>query len=673
MKRLAIGAVAFVALPTALYLTANSSTENVRAAAASASANPLPLFDSTTKLEPPTIVDTPTALITRVGDRGRDRHAREWMFHAYEHYLPLYWQNRTVSIEVIDTVAKGGSTVTFNMVSMAPLNLKDLRAFYESKYSIAQYSDNEQAKETSPLHYTATVRMNTNERRPLRVGDLMEIEFSGFIAQPFEGRTNYYGTAFLYQVGKGGMQPWHWLETDLEAAHKNWTREPDDALHANRPVSIVPLGAFPLPELALSGGMTTGHENYSEEPKSRFQQMAMNIAPTNAEPFLLGRRLHHTDFETGKHSEPENPVFKEQVGKLGTQFVNHSCIACHVGNGRGLPAAPGGPMTDYAVHVGIDAMGTPHPNLGATLQSQASTGAPEGSVTIASWTTTNGTYADGSAYTLQQPVYKFSGPTIPQFYSIRLAPPLVGMGLLEAVEEKDIVALAAARKSAGVTGHIQLVTDPEGKDLRLGRFGVKAGEPRLKDQVASALQNDMGITTSIYPMPDRGSAQPALATKSINDKDLDDMYRYVALLAVPPRRNFADPEVVHGEQLFASANCVDCHAATLKTGSYHPLAELRNQTIHPYTDLLLHDMGKGLADNMAQDKASGADWRTPPLWGLGLTAGVSGGEAYLHDGRARTLNEAILWHGGEGEASKENFRKMSAADRAALIKFLQSL
>ena len=173
---------------------------------------------------------------------------------------------------------------------------------------------------------------------------------------------------------------------------------------------------------------------------------------------------------------------------------------------------------------------------------------------------------------------------------------------------------------------------------------------------------------------DRGSAQadPG-AGKELSAVDLDHLYRYVAVLGVPPRRNHTDAEALKGEALFGSAGCFKCHSATVKTSPYHPLAELRGQTIHPYTDLLLHDMGPGLADNMAEGNASGSDWRTPPLWGIGLTAGVSGGEAYLHDGRARTLSEAILWHGGEARASREAFRTMSAADRAALLKFLQSL
>ncbi len=143
--------------------------------------------------------------------------------------------------------------------------------------------------------------------------------------------------------------------------------------------------------------------------------------------------------------------------------------------------------------------------------------------------------------------------------------------------------------------------------------------------------------------------------------------------AVPPRRDFRDPQVQKGEALFKSARCDTCHAPTLKTSAYHPMTELRNQTIHPYTDMLLHDMGPGLADNMGDGSASGSEWRTRPLWGTGLVPGTLDGEVYLHDGRARSLSEAILWHGGEATGEKETFRNMSAGDRTALVKFLKSL
>jgi CxxC motif-containing protein (DUF1111 family) len=220
-----------------------------------------------------------------------------------------------------------------------------------------------------------------------------------------------------------------------------------------------------------------------------------------------------------------------------------------------------------------------------------------------------------------------------------------------------------------------IVTDPQTGQARMGRFGWKGGRARLSHQIASALNADMGVLTSIFPNPDCGSAQTGCGPSGaeIGDTELDQMVRYVATLGLTARRDLSDAQALQGETLFTSTGCAKCHTTTMATSPTHPYWELRNQTIHPYTDLLLHDMGAGLADTLGEAGASGAEWRTPPLWNIGLTAGVSGGENYLHDGRARSLSEAILWHGGEGEAAKEAFRNLSSAQRAALIKFLQSL
>jgi len=610
---------------------------------------PVPLYDADTKLEPDTVIDTPTALITRFADRVRDRHARENMFHAYDHFVALYWERRTVTIEIVDRIAKGGDSVTYNMTSLFPLNKPNLRLFFEGKGTVAQYTDNLISNQVDPLHYTVTLKVNTNEHRPLKLGDRIESEFSPFLLPPVEGRTNYYGTVFLYVVGRG-ITPWE----------------------GRGPLR----DSFPMPDAALLGGAMTVHQPNSDEPKEHFKQFATNMAPIDAQPFVLGRRLFHTNFKTGEHTEPGNPIFKEEVGKLGPRFAEVSCVACHVNDGRALPPAVGKTMQQYAMHVGSDAFGAPDPNLGSMLQPQSISGPSEGSMAIANWTTINGTYGDGTAYSLQKPVYKFNGPT-PAFFSPHIAPQLVGQGLLEAIDESDIMARAAEQKSRtdGIHGHIQLVADSVNGETRIGRFGWKAGAASLKQQIAAAFRNDMGVTNSIYPKQDQGAAEPVLENlpPKLSDTDLENMYRYVATLGVQPRRDLNDAEALKGETLFASANCVECHAANVKTGPHHPMAELRNQTIHPYTDLLLHNMGPGLADNMGEGRATGADWRTAPLWSVGSTAGVSGGEAYLHDGRARTLNEAILWHGGEAEKSKETFRNMSADDRAALIKFLKSL
>jgi CxxC motif-containing protein (DUF1111 family) len=328
-------------------------------------------------------------------------------------------------------------------------------------------------------------------------------------------------------------------------------------------------------------------------------------------------------------------------------------------------------MLQSVVKVGSDATGSPHPTLGSALQPQSATGPAEGSATIASYTNITGQYGDGTPYSLQKPNYTFQGTT-PVYFSVRLAPQLIGMGLLEAVSETTVIALADPDDADhdGISGRVQTVIDPQTGQQRLGRFNYKGGKARVSHQVAGALNKDMGVTTSIFPVLD---GETTGGTPELADSDLDNLTRYIALLGVSARRDLTDTQALQGEQLFASANCVKCHAPNLTTSPYHPMAELRNQTIHPYTDLLLHDLGPGLADNMGEGGAIGSEWRTSPLWNIGLTAQVSGGEAYLHDGRARSLDEAILWHSGEAETAKEAFRTMPAADRVALIKFLKSL
>ena len=612
------------------------------------------LYNTNTVLEPATTVETSTARTTYLADRARDRHAREGNFHIYDHYLSWYWEQRVANIEIIDRVAKGGSDITFNFTTLAPLNPAEFRAFYRGIGTVAEYHYNAQATLVSTnasatagetdYHYTAQLTSKWPENRPLQLGDRVEVEISQFLLAPRNGRSNYYGTVFLYVVGQGVI-PWYGVGDRLDS--------------------------FPLPQSAWLGGLTTLPYQYSNEPEHRFKQMAGNISPTNGQTFMLGRRLHHTDFKTGEHSEPDNPVFTSQIGKVGPKFVAQSCVECHVNNGRALPPDVGAPLIRSVVKVGSDASGSPHPILGSELQPKSITGTAEGAATLASYTTTSGTYGDGTAYSLRKPNYSFQGVT-PSFYSVRVAPPLVGLGLLEAVSESTLQAIADPDDANhdGISGKFQIVNDPETHQRRLGRFTYKASQARVVHQIAYALNNDMGVASAIFPVLDgETTARPA----EISATELDQMNRYVSLLGVGARRDFADTEALRGETLFATASCTSCHSPSLPTSAYHPMAELRSQTIHPFSDLLLHDMGAGLADNMGEDGATGAEWRTSPLWNIGLTAGVSGGEAYLHDGRARTLEEAILWHGGEANAAKESFRTMPTADRAAIIKFLKSL
>ncbi|MGC3959108.1 MAG: di-heme oxidoredictase family protein [Verrucomicrobiota bacterium] len=632
----------------------------------------IPLFNLSTVLEPPTAIETTNALITYIADRARDRHAREdivngVIFRAYDHYLTWYWEQRVANIEIIDYVAKGGTTITFNYVTQDKLNPAEFRTFFRGINTVAEYHNNQIATLVSSnasvtpgetdFHYTASISANAQFGRALQLGDRVEVEISQFLNGPRNGRLNYYGTALLYIVGQG-IVPW--------AAGKDVGLDGGIVAGSNQS-----LDSFPLATNAWLGGKTTLPYQYSNEPEHRFKQTAGNISPTNGQLFMLGRRLHHTDFGDGSHSEAGNPPFTNHIGQLGPKFIARGCVDCHVNNGRALPAAVGTRLTKWVFKVGSDASGTAHPTLGHVLQPQSTSGPNEGTVSIASYTTSNGQYGDATPYSLQRPNYAFAGTT-PAFFSARIAPQLVGLGLLEAVSESTIAALADPddANADGISGRMQTVLDPETNQQRLGRFGDKAGRARLSHQIAGALNTDMGVTTPIFPKLDGEATNSPVELSAAN---LDLMTRYVALLGVGARRDLTNAQALRGEQLFTTAQCVKCHTPTLTTSPYHPMTELRNQTIHPFTDLLLHDMGSGLADNMGEGNATGSEWRTPPLWNIGLTAGVSGGEAYLHDGRARSLEEAILWHGGEAEASKETFRTMTAADRAALIKFLKSL
>ncbi|MGC6455169.1 MAG: di-heme oxidoredictase family protein [Coraliomargaritaceae bacterium] len=606
----------------------------------------IPLYSSETVLNSPVQIETDDALITRLGDRARDRHARESQFQAYDHYLSWYWEERTIDIEIIDRVAKGGTTVTFNYETKTPLSQPEFRAFYRGIGTVAEYHFNVLADLVATNQYRATVVEKLPEYRPLQIGDRMEIEISQFIASPMNGRNNYYGTTFLYIVGQG-VVPWEGKGPRLDS--------------------------YPLPEIAWLGGETTLPYHYSNEPDNRFKQTAGNISPDTIEDFMLGRRLHHTNFQNGSHSEPGNPVFTQQMGKIGPRFITRSCVECHVNNGRSLPPATGQNLEQAVVHVGSDAKGTPHGSYGSVLQPNSLQGSAEPSIRIESYETITGQYGDGTSYTLRKPVYSFNpNYNAPDYYTVRMAQQLIGLGLLEAIDEGTILAQADPEDEDGdgISGKARLVTDPETGEIRLGRFTHKAGQATIEHQIASAMNGDMGIATHLFPILDGDTTN---SSAELSSTELEQMTKYVALLGVGARRNLDDNAALQGEALFTSIGCVDCHTPEQTTGSHHPLAELRNQTIRSFTDLLLHDMGPSLADNMGEGNALGSEWRTPPLWNIGLTSGVSGGEAYLHDGRARSLEEAILWHGGEGEASMNAFKNLSSSQRDALIAFLRTL
>jgi CxxC motif-containing protein (DUF1111 family) len=440
----------------------------------------------------------------------------------------------------------------------------------------------------------------------------------------------------------------------------------------------------------FSGGDTTVDNRTSKG----FGQPAPNLNESELDLHTEGDRAFEATFVT-----PPAPI---NAG-LGPVFNNASCIACHIRDGRGMPTkgsllvrvslqpppalgqdqtanatnAPhsslfetrsGSSVAEASVSLGNM---PPVPGLGTQIQDQAVYSVKPKAAVEVEWNKKTGTYGDETAYELRSPLLKITlpdGKPLPAHVltSLRLPPPIFGRGLLEAIPERSILELAKAqaKNNSGISGKPNQVWDVRQKKLVLGRFGLKANNPNLFQQNAAAYVNDMGITNPLFPEKDGAS--------EIDLKTLKATTFYTQTLAVPGRTLMNDPVVKKGEQLFTQANCAACHVASLKTGG-HPVKAIANQSIHPYTDLLLHDMGEGLADGRPDFEASGNEWRTAPLWGLGLTQTVLPYSGYLHDGRARTLEESILWHGGEAERSKEMFRTMAKTDRTALLQFLNSL
>lgn len=628
-----------------------------------------PLFDTSTQLQAEIQFETDNALVTRFSDRPRTRHAREDEFQAYDHYVKFYFENRSSNIEIIDYVAKGGDSIEMNVRTIWPLH--DLEAenrwWYLGQTTVAQYALNRTMEhlgfDGKYYNYRVSANMNTRLGREIQIGDELEFEISQFSAPGIpRGQENYYGTTFLYIVGEG-IVPWY--------------------AKASGPF---PEDSAKIPEQYWLGGKTTLHHQYTNEPNDHFMQMATNLGYENGQTFLLGRRVHHSSFVDGTHDEdPDNGIFNDNVGLSGERYVNESCTDCHARNG-GAPVVNNGESLDRWIFKVGDLTGSPDPEIGRVLQPNGSNG--EGDVSIAYWTD------QGNG--LRSPNYQFSGAS-PATFSARIAPRLVGLGLLEAITEADILALEDINdeNGDGISGVANKIIDPEDSSLtRIGRFGWKATTVSVKHQVAAALNTDIGVRTSLLPQLDCGSQQSCdNSSPLMPDENLNNLVTYISTLGVRPQRvwnsGIENKQVVEGSLKFEQIGCTGCHTKTFQTSAYHPLAELRLQTIHPYTDMLLHDMGDGLADTLGEGLASGREWRTTPLWGLGLAACVTGGvsnptgkegdeictpeHAYLHDGRARTIDEAIRWHGGESQQATDAYNALSSDEKAAVLAFLNSL
>lgn len=644
----------------------------------------------------------------------------------YLTFVPQYFQNRTWGIEIIDNSRVAGvtkPTLVYNQytqVDFLPGQVAFFRAF--DRPGVTGYgwmNPGELVDRNVPIckptpypvagKLTATSGINgactllvkeypghadigaggfPNGKdvpgRALVVGDVIEVAPSMFsttdamTAKGDNGGIRYYGPEWVYVVGSG-LRPWYGVQPRLNSV--------------------------PLPDATLSGGLGSVSYNYSDNGLFMFQQPQNNAGMQNVQRFVEGRRLVHTNFTTGDHNEPGNDRYQAAVGLQGSHFNQSACIGCHVNNGRS-PAPTGinqklDAMSVRVAITGADGRQLPHPQYGTAIQMNGAATAGSArswgtAVRVAGFETKTMTFADGTAVELRKPTLAYEGP-VPEIASLRAAQPMIGTGLLEAVPEADILARARTTPDVdGVRGVANFAYDPESGAVRLGRFGWKASKATLRHQAAEALLLDMGVTSPVYPNRAciNGPAACAAggAQAGISEADLQKISHYLALVAVPAQRSVSsgfpkgvaplpehnvDPvQVGVGAKLFQGMRCTACHTAEMKTGSGHLFAELRNQTIHPYSDLLLHDMGDGLADKFAEGQATGAMWRTAPLWGIGYTDKVMGNAdrvGYLHDGRARTLTEAILWHGGEATQARLRFQNLVKSDRDALLAFLKSL
>jgi CxxC motif-containing protein (DUF1111 family) len=387
----------------------------------------------------------------------------------------------------------------------------------------------------------------------------------------------------------------------------------------------------------------------------------------------------------------QSPSSTEGRDGLGPVFNAKSCSGCHFRDGRGTPPLqPGDDMLSMLVRLsvpGSDEHGgpLPEPTYGGQLQPRSILEVPAEGVAVVEYEEVPGAYADGEAYSLRRPSYRFDalafGPMAADVLtSPRVAPVVIGLGLLEAVPEDEILAREdpGDADGDGISGRANFPFDPVSGAPALGRFGWKANQPGLLQQNTGAFLGDLGVTTQLRPDQNCTAAQPeCVAAFARPEPEADALVVervtfYTRTLAVPARRGVDDPIVLRGREQFHDLGCATCHVPNLTTGPSE-ITELSEQSIWPYTDLLLHDMGEGLADGRPDHLASGNEWRTPPLWGIGLLQVVNDHDHLLHDGRARGIAEAILWHGGEAQASRDAFVELPRTEREALLTFMESL
>ncbi|MEZ8324903.1 di-heme oxidoredictase family protein [Vibrio cyclitrophicus] len=436
------------------------------------------------------------------------------------------------------------------------------------------------------------------------------------------------------------------------------------------------------------GGKTT----VKKEGANAFSLPAANLPMSKRLDFSVGNSFFRNPWVPA-------PSSTDARDGLGPLFNTNGCQNCHIKDGRGHAPEKGDEnAVSMLVRLSIPAEtpeqrqafirdgGIPEPTYGGQLQDFALQGVkPEGKVNI-SYKDVPVEFKDGTVVTLRKPTLKITdlafGEMHPKTeFSARVAPPMIGLGLLESISKETILGFSEQQLAdkQGVSGKANYVLDVQTNEITLGRFGWKAGQPNLMQQNAAAFNGDLGLTSRLFPNENCTSVQstcddfPNGGDPEVSDNILDFVEFYSQHLAVPIRRNVGNPMVVQGKKLFKDIGCQSCHQSEIRTGEREGLPALSNQLISPYTDMLLHDMGEGLADHRPEYLASGQEWRTTPLWGLGYTKEVNGHTFLLHDGRARNVMEAVLWHGGEAEMAKQKVLSLNATEREALLAFLNSL
>jgi CxxC motif-containing protein (DUF1111 family) len=413
-----------------------------------------------------------------------------------------------------------------------------------------------------------------------------------------------------------------------------------------------------------------------------FGHAAPNIPDEKQMQFVTGNAFFKRNWVIAPSSTVE-------LDGLGALFNAKSCSSCHFLDGKGEPDFEKGQSSALLFRLSVPDEGNktkPEPTYGNQFNHLSILGVKEEGQVKIEYEEIEGTYADGQKYSLRKPNYTFTDLNYGAMQqdvmiSPRVAPHIIGLGLLEAIDETHILASSDPedKNNDGISGRPNYVKNVMTDSLELGRFGWKANEPNVKQQVAAAFQGDMGLSSSLFPNQNHTEKQKDAAAAlnggepEISDDILDRVTIYSQVLAVPKRREAKTEKVVKGQQIFTQLGCNQCHKPSFTTTEHKEIASFNQQTIFPYTDLLLHDMGPALADNRADGQASGSEWRTPPLWGIGLVKTVNGHTTLLHDGRARNVEEAILWHGGEAEKAKSKFKSLSQSERKKLISFVNSL